>query len=90
MKQIKARVVYNWNHPNHKFLPYDKVRVDYVGEGDSNVLKGRVGQSGQVIARSALENGLAREGTHRQWTRYYVLFPDGEVSGFFSEFLSKN
>lgn len=64
--------------------------MDYVGEGDSNVLKGRVGQSGQVIARSALENGLAREGTHRQWTRYYVLFPDGEVSGFFSEFLSKN
>lgn len=89
MKRIKANVVYHWDHPNHKFFRGDKVKVNYVGDGESNVLKGRVGQVGEVLARSATKSGVARDGTSRQWTRYYVLFPDGEVSGFYSEYLSR-
>lgn len=92
---IKARVTFDWNHPNHKFLPHDKATVTYVGTEDSENLKSYVGQTGTVVARSAWGNSknnpnyLAREGTHRQWTRYYLQFDDKSVAGFYSEFLKK-
>ena len=89
MNKIKATVVYDWNHPQHKFFPGDKVEVYNVNQCESNVLKSRLGQSGTVIARSALGNGLAREGTFRQWTRYYLQFPDGQINGFFSWYLKE-
>ena len=89
MRNIKAKVVYNWDHPRHKFFPGDQVKVYNINEIEPNTLKSRLGQSGTVIARSSLENGLAREGTYRQWTRYYVQFPDGEINGFFSWYLTR-
>lgn len=87
--KIKAMVVYNWDHPNHKFFPGGEVEVRFVNEVESQPLKSRVGQKGKVFARSSLSDGLARYGTFRQWTRYYVQFEDGEVNGFFSWYLEK-
>lgn len=92
---IKARVTFDWEHKNHKFFPGDKATVTYVGAGDSKNLKSYVGQTGTVVARSAWGNSktnpeyLAREGTHRQWTRYFLKFEDTSVAGFYSEFLKK-
>ena len=93
MKQIKARVVYNWNHPNHKFLPGDEVKVSYVLETESKVLQSRKGQTGKVIARSATSSGTARGGKDswcgRAFTRYYVQFNDGEINGYHSHYIEK-
>ena len=93
MKQIKAHVVYNWNQPNHKFFPGDKVEVSYVLNTESKVLQSRIGQKGTVIARSATSDGSARGGNDtfygRAFTRYYVQFPDGEINGFHSHYIKK-
>ena len=92
-KQIKANVVYNWDHPNHKFFPGDEVKVAYVLDTESKVLQSRVGQIGRVIARSATKDGLARGHNTlfgRAFTRYYVEFPDKGVHGFHSHYIEKN
>ena len=93
MKQIQANVVYNWNHPNHKFFPGDVVKVAYVLETESKVLQSRTGQKGTVIARSATSDGTARGGNDtfygRAFTRYYVQFEDGEINGYHSHYIQK-
>ena len=91
-KSIKANVVYNWNHPNHKFFPGDEVKVGYVLETESKVLQSRVGQTGKVIARSATKDGLARGYNTcygRAFTRYYVEFSDGSIHGYHSHYINK-
>lgn len=93
MKQIKANVVYDWNHPNHKFFPGEKVRVSYVLDTESKVLQSRIGQRGTVIARSSTSSGTARGGVDsifgRMFTRYYVQFDDGEINGYHSHYIEK-
>lgn len=93
MKQIKANVVYDWNHPNHKFFPAERVRVSYVLDTESKILQSRIGQTGTVIARSATSDGRARGGADtifgRMFTRYYVKFNDGEINGFHSHYIKK-
>ena len=91
-KSIKANVVYNWNHPNHKFFPGDEVKVVYVTDTESDVLRSKVGRSGKVIARSATKDGLARGHNTRYgrcFTRYYVEFSDGNMHGYHSSYLDK-
>jgi hypothetical protein len=92
MKNINAMVTYDWKHKNHKFMPLDTVKVSYVNEAEPYTLKSRVGQEGTILARSTTKYGTARVpycGTERQWTRYYVVFNDGEVNGFYSWYLNK-
>lgn len=85
---IKACVVYDWTHPLHKFFPGDRVRVTYVNSIESKPLKDTVGCSGVVIARSTdPRTGTARS-MWRQFTRYYVLFPNGKVHGLQSCYLT--
>ncbi len=92
-KTIKANVVYNWDHPRHKFFPNDEVKVAYVLETESKVLQSKVGQIGKVVARSATKDGLARGHNTfygRAFTRYYVEFSDGSIHGYHSHYLEKS
>ena len=91
-KSIKANVVYDWSHPNHKFFPGDEVKVGYVLETESKVLQSQVGQTGKVIARSTAKDGLARGYNTRYgrcFTRYYVEFSDGSIHGYHSNYINK-
>ena len=111
LHDIQARVTARWRHKNCKFqrgdyaevstqvLPREYVKMDGgIGDGHSWVSKKkqrRVGQIGQVIAVSCLENGHIRsQADHyqhglpsRMYTRYYIQFRDGEILGYDSHHL---
>lgn len=101
MKTIKANVVYNRDHFKHKLLPGDKARVRLRNDNESKTLNKRRGQVGTVVAVVARstwtedflgnknKNKTARDGTSRQWNRYYLEFEDGERHGFYSWYLEK-
>lgn len=88
-KDIKAKVIYKWNHKNSKFQVGDTVRV-WVPVPTSNVAKSTIanhGRVGTVFAASSPNGRTMRDGD-RVWTKYYVSFPDtDEVIGVNSWFL---
>lgn len=73
----------------------------YAAAGVSRIQMFRMGEVGTVIAASCAGDGNLRGYTrvtrrgrtvsnnYRQYTRYYVQFPDGEIFGFHSHILSK-
>jgi hypothetical protein len=94
--KIKAEHITNWNHPNAKFYPGDKVTlVDtyhntmwHRAAGLSKIQYNHIKrEDGTVIASSA--KGGKQRGMRRQYTRYYVEFSDGYVGGYHSHVLTK-
>ena len=85
-KDIKANIITDWNHFNCKFLPGDYVMVSKTisksGHYESKRLQSFAAHVGRVFAASSPDGKRMRDGTHRQWTKYYVEFDNGEVGGF--------
>lgn len=80
---IKAKVLTDWNHHNCKFYPGQLVTVKgVVADWESNRLQSFAGEQGRVFAASTQDGKRMRNGTSRQWTRYYVEFSNGQVGGF--------
>lgn len=94
--QIKALVKWDWDHPNCKFKPRDRVRVVFgclSSEGRYNrsyseEYQNHYGEVGTVIAVSCTKFGTIRS-ARRQYTRYYVLFDNGDVVGYHSNHIEK-
>ena len=82
-KDIKAKVLTDWNHFNCKFLPDELVKVkNNIAPRESKRLQSFAGQVGKVFAATTQDGKRMRNGTSRQSTRYYVEFSNGEVGGF--------
>ena len=82
-KDIKAKVLTDWNHFNCKFLPDQLVKVNNdIAYWESKRLQSFAGQVGKVFAATTQDGKRMRNGTSRQSTRYYVEFSNGEVGGF--------
>ena len=87
--EIRARVLTEWSHRNCKFFPGDTVEVRACHSSESNVIRGRVGQEGKVVAVSSADGINIRGDYSRAFTRYYVEFADGQCSGIHSHYLAK-
>ena len=92
-KDIKAKVITDWNHFNCKFLPGDYVMVSKTisksGHWESKRLQSFAAHVGRVFAAST-PDGKRMRGWNRQWTKYYVEFDNGEVGGFDSLNITKD
>ena len=92
-KDIKAKVITDWNHFNCKFLPGDYVMVSKTisksGHYESKRLQSFAAHVGRVFAAST-PDGKRMRGWNRQWTKYYVEFDNGEVGGFDSLNITKD
>ena len=92
MKKIKADVMYEWNHgrnPGCNFYPGDRAKVAYKYSWNSNVTNRYVNKEGIVIAVSSGSPGLVRGRESRQFTRYYLHMPDGEIISSHAHVLTK-
>ena len=94
--QVKAHVIYDWNHHLCKFLPGDRVKVckaTRISDSDEKCLKKYAERYGIVYAATATEDGnmrgLSKYNYPRCHTRYYVEFPNGDVKGIHSQYLTK-
>ena len=83
---IKAKVMFEWNHHNCKFIPGNSAMVnDQVTDNVYNSDRRRSfkGMIGKVIAVSTPDGKRIRGGDGmRMYSTYYVEFPNKEVCGF--------
>ena len=82
---IKANVMFDWNHHNCKFLPgLHAIVNDEVNNNDYNSNRRRSfqGKRGKVIAVSSPDGKRIRGDQRRMYTTYYVEFANKEVCGF--------
>lgn len=82
---IKAKVMWNWNHPNCKFIPGLHAIVNEEVSNNTYNSKRRKsfqGRRGRVIAVSTPDGKRIRGNQDRMYTNYYLEFANGEVCGF--------
>tara|TARA_R100000152_G_C6771877_1_gene198523 strand:- start:54 stop:380 length:327 start_codon:yes stop_codon:yes gene_type:complete len=82
---IKAKVMWSWNHPNSKFLPDLHAIVNEEVSNNTYNSKRRKsfeGRRGKVIAVSSPDGKRIRGDQTRMYTNYYLEFANGEVCGF--------
>jgi hypothetical protein len=95
MKKISACVLKNWtsrSNPRCKFYPGDRASCYLLPDGSKVQYKYK-GRVGTVIAVTCTPDGLIRGQapngiTNRQYTRYYLQFPDKEIVAYESCYLA--
>ena len=104
--EIKAKVKYDWSHPNCKFNPGETVLVNIgyeIKKAGRAIRRGTrpdysrqyykySGRRGKIVAVTCAQDGNIRGVSssgwgHRQFTRYYVEFDDGQCVGYHSHHL---
>ena len=99
-EEIKAKVLFDWNHHNCKLLPGDECMVTQLGsERNIRYLRKTLNKHGKVVAVSSPDGKKIRGEYNGRWnfgrayTRYYVMFDEGtpkqHIVGLHSHYIEK-
>ena len=93
--EIKAKVMWYWDNPQCKFQPgdYAKVKVGGPRHGQIGIVKAvtctRIPDGNGGFLIRAVWRDPRNDRCSRMFTKYYLVFEDGEYESFHSHYLTK-